>query len=424
MTNVIYNDDDIIRKEYTPNCKKISFIIPSRNNLPYLKNAYNSIRQNSNAYHQICVADDFSNDSTEQWCKETSKIDRAFNYIRNNGPERLGHTILYDRLINRVAVYDIVMIFHADMYVAKDFDINILKYLERGIVVSGTRVEPPLHPRGPEKLIEDFGIQVEEFDTKGFIEYARQQVNDNECKTTTGIFAPWAIYKKDFQAIGGHDPLFRPQSKEDSDIFNRFKLAGYKLIQSWSALVYHLTCRGSRFKNKDDIQRNASGKVFIKGRESQEWLKQNVKSTKNFIRKWGTRVMHDKYMDPIIAPKYNIKYNVIHCNENLLSLLEPMCDIIVVDYDIHDYLITEQPNTDYDLYKKIYYSCDINKSPDADIVVEIDGNKFTENDFEVLIKLPFILKDSGEVGIMEYGNLSFTINKLERKEKDLIYVKK
>ena len=30
--------------------------------------------------------------------------------------------------------------------------------------------------------------------------------------------------KSDWDYIGGHDPIFAPQSKEDSDIFNRFHL--------------------------------------------------------------------------------------------------------------------------------------------------------------------------------------------------------
>ena len=55
--------------------------------------------------------------------------------------------------------------------------------------------------------------------------------------------------KMTFTSIGGHDPLYAPQSKEDSDIFNRFKLAGYELIQTWQGYVYHMTCRGSRFKD-------------------------------------------------------------------------------------------------------------------------------------------------------------------------------
>ena len=34
----------------------------------------------------------------------------------NEGPERLGHTILYDTLVYEYESHDRVMIFHADMY--------------------------------------------------------------------------------------------------------------------------------------------------------------------------------------------------------------------------------------------------------------------------------------------------------------------
>ena len=61
------------------------------------------------------------------------------------------------------------------------------------------------------------------------------------------MFAPWCMYKSDFLAVGGHDELFAPQSREDSDLFYRFYLNGYKLIQTWEGLVYLFTSRGSRF---------------------------------------------------------------------------------------------------------------------------------------------------------------------------------
>ena len=116
--------------------------------------------------------------------------------------------------------------------------------------------------------------------------------------TTEGIFAPWAFWKKDFQEIGGHDPIFAPQSKEDTDIFNRFHLNGIKFIQTWEGFVYHMTCRGSRFA--DGAKRNPNGEVFMKNRETDEWLKQNQKSTREFIRKWGHYCKHDEYMKPIV----------------------------------------------------------------------------------------------------------------------------
>ena len=96
---------------------KISLIQPSRNNLKYLKWSYDSIRKNQGDHEvQICVADDASSDGTFEWCKEIAKEDKLFKFIRNEGPERLGHTILYDKLVNDVAKHDVCMIYHADMY--------------------------------------------------------------------------------------------------------------------------------------------------------------------------------------------------------------------------------------------------------------------------------------------------------------------
>ena len=46
-----------------------------------------------------------------------------------------------------------------------------------------------------------------------------------------------------------------------------------------------MTCRGSRFA--DGATRNPDGEVFMKNRETSEWLAQNQKATRNFIRKWG-----------------------------------------------------------------------------------------------------------------------------------------
>ncbi len=191
------------------------------------------------------------------------------------------------------------MIYHADMYAMPGLDDEILKHIKPGVVVSGTRIEPPLHPQGPEKVIMDFGIEPEEFKEQELLNWFDKDYTWEQ-ETTEGIFAPWAIYKEDFQKIGGHDPLFAPQSKEDSDIFNRFVLAGYKVVQTRKGCVYHMTCRGSRFA--DGAKRNPDGQVFMKNRETDEWLAQNIRSTRNFIRKWGTMVEHDQYLKPIITP--------------------------------------------------------------------------------------------------------------------------
>ena len=394
--------------------KSISFIIPSRNNLKYLKQAYHSIRNNCKVQHEICIASDASTDGTVDWVENVMQLDDNVKFHINEGPERLGHTILYDTLINDYATNDIVMIFHADMYICPKAEEEVDKYLEPGKVVSLTRIEPPLHPDGPEKILADYGIEPEEFNEKQFLQ---DLPKFNRNKTTEGIFAPWAIMKEDFQKIGGHDPLYAPQSKEDSDIFNRFVLAGYKLIQTWDGFVYHMTCRGSRFK--DGAKRNPNGEVFMKNRETDEWLQQNHRSTRNFIRKWGHFVKHDSLMKPIIPPKYDIGFVIKNCNYDLLYELEPWCSTIYTDYAWEGYIRQEQKNTLLDLHTRVKpYDSEKNN----DILIEFDANDFTIKHMNIISQLSeiFSVDKELETGEHELHIFKIIINKLQTYEKNLI----
>jgi hypothetical protein len=326
------------------------------------------------------------------------------------------------------------MIYHADMYACPNLDIEILKHLEPGKVVSATRIEPPLHPDGPEKILHDFGIEPEEFKENELLKFVDDIQTGRDGilygplalnqETSEGIFAPWAIYKEDFLAIGGHDPLYAPQSKEDSDIFNRFVLNGYELIQTWKGLVYHMTCRGSRFA--DGAQRNPDGQVFMKNRETDEWLKQNVRSTRNFIRKWGHMVKHDEMMMPIIPPKYDIGFVVENCGLEHLSALEPWCSDIYGDwvghkgFHVNKYIEEEQPNTDFSLSKKIHTQ---HSEPINDVVVYIDCSKLNNNNFQMLTQLSEILEEQGEIGEFELDEFTVNVKDLNTYEKTLIICK-
>ena len=406
---------DVVYNEWRKQMKPISFIQPSRNNLKYLKWSYNSIRKNLGYIHEICMADDFSNDGTWEWMQEIADKDPNVKIHRNEGPTRLGHTILYDTLINDYATNDIVMIYHADMYALPGLDEEINKYIKKGVVVSGTRIEPPLHPAGPEKILADYGIEPEEFKEQ---ELLRDYESLKQNTTTEGIFAPWAIMKEDFQSIGGHDPLYAPQSKEDSDIFNRFLLNGYKFIQTWDGFVYHMTCRGSRFA--DGAKRNPNGEVFMKNRETDEWLAQNIRSTRNFIRKWGHFVKHDALLKPIVPPKYDVGIVIENCTDELLQSLEPWCSVIYVDTYVEDYIVEENKNTLYNLHKRVR-TTDRFTEGSHDIEIKFDGTKFNNNSFQYIQQLSEILaNDELEEGSFELDIFKITINNIQTYEEGLI----
>ena len=408
--------------------KYISFVIPSRNNLPFLKQAYSSIRDNIELQHEIVMLDDASTDGTWEWMTEIYKKDKNVIIHKNYGPERLGHTILYDEGV-KMCTNEVFSIFHADMVASPNYVINMIKHLERGKVISATRIEPPLHPPGPEKIVENLGMGVEEFNDKKFKHMVEKEEKwmDNKNKTTSGIFAPWMMYKEDFESIGGHDPLFAPMELEDSDIFNRMHLKGYELIQSRDAFVYHMTCRGSRFKDGLEIEAEiplGDGTIWYKPKDSEEYTKLRSIKIREWLRKWGHMVQHDELMMPKIPPKYDIGFQVMNTDINFLRELEPWCSCIYLDGNsdayINEYIKLEQPNTLFDLSKRVkqYGANDVTKN--HDIVVQFDAREFDNNAFQVINNMSEILKDSGEVGKMEYYIFRFFINSMKTYEKELV----
>ena len=388
---------------------KITFVIPSRNNLEFLQLAYQSIR-NLSTKHEVLVLNDASTDGTQEWINNQEDEDLIVHH--NPGPERIGIVGMFDKGIE-MARTEIIMAFHSDMVACKDFDVNILKHLEKGKIITGTRVEPPLHPDGAEKILRNFGIEVDEFNMEEW--YEKSELLKNE-RITEGIFAPWCMYKEDFLSIGGHDELFAPQSKEDSDLFNRFHLKGYKFIQPWDALVYHFTSRGSRFN------KHAGGSA---GKNSDEWLHTTTKNGRNFIRKWGDFIKHDHLMKPIITPKYDIGFIVKTCNASLLHALEPWCSNIYIEDDMQssltiDYFEKEKNNTLYDLSERIK---PYDNEKNNEILVNIDGKTFNEEDWKIIMQLPLIIKDSGSVGRFQLNNIMIDIIQMNEYQNGLIKIK-
>ena len=382
--------------------KPLSFIIPSRNNITYLKWCYESIRKNQSVEHEICFADDASTDGTLEQILVWMKRDKNIKLHVNKGPEREGLTILYDKLVNEYATNDRVVFFHSDMYLCPNADKEIDRLLERGKVVSLTRIEPPLHPDGPEKIISPLGFEPEEFDEEKFDKDVELYTKS---EYTEGVFAPWALYKEDYFDVNGHDELFIPQSREDSDIFNRFYLNGYQFRQIWDGFVYHLTSRGSRFR--DGV-----------GKDSEEWKYSNSRNMRNFIRKWGATPMHDAMMKPIVLPKYDIGLVVKNCSLELVSALEPWCSNIYHDIDdVKNYVEQEQPQTEYNLNNKIL---SINADVSNDVEVRFDAKDITNDNINFISQLPMILQEHNEVGSFAHDIFEVTINTLEHKTKELI----
>jgi len=394
--------------------EKITFCIPSKSNLRYLKTCIPSIREN--AYrkdHDIIVFVDSDEDGTVEWLEQVKDQYNLTYYINPNlGKSLFGIGKAYDYCIEK-STTDIFMIFHADMMLGKNADFKAYQNLLHKTVVCSTRIEPPIHPNAGEKIQIDFGMWPEEWKKEEFNQYVDTQLN--ETKTTEGIFAPWMMYKSEFlEILGGHDPILH-SCREDSDLFNRMKLAGFTFIQPWNSLVYHLTGRGAGSFSGDKDRHDS-------------WQLQMLNSTKEFIRKWQSNVKHSNLMNPIISPRYNIQAVIRNCHENLLEALEPWFDCVYVQTDLPElvnrYVNKEQVNTKFDLTNRIKFFIEESfPSSEIDILVEIDGNSFTVQSYNIIQSLSDIITDSGDIGKFELNGLSITINKLTTYEANLIYNK-
>jgi len=415
----------------------ISILIPSRNGLEFLQWSYNSIRRNQGSHDvEILILDDFSDkDDTWKWLSEISKEDKNLRIFRNAGPDRYGISGGYKFLSLR-ATKEIIAHWHNDMfmvegtldvieeemYETEKVDMGYGEYWTNFIplkknVICLTRIEPPIYNKPglyPEKIIwEDAPIEIEDWNEQNFLNYlaiAKKLWND---RMTGGHFAPFFMFRDEYMRLGGNDiDNFPLQAREDSDWAFRLVLDGFETIQI-PTFVYHFASRGNR-RSKYEAG------TYI---DNPKWKEIDIKSTRNFIRKWQTMNLHDEYLKPKKPIRYNIGFVVKNCSYNLLYNLEPWCDHIQCDIEreiVDRYVEFEQPNTKFDLRRRI--NSPLPKVPD--IIVEIDGFKFNQDDMNYICYLCDILTDSGEENSeMGIGNLRLNIGKLNHHERNLIVCK-
>jgi glycosyltransferase involved in cell wall biosynthesis len=363
----------------------ITFCIPSKNNLRYLKPCIKSIQDNSYYPNEILVYVDQDNDGTVEWL-ETQNVRFIINASAE--PKGIGHA--YDTMFKE-ADREFVIAFHADMILGPHADKHMMDIKTKDNIVCATRIEPPLHPAGIEKIVQDFGMWPESLKIEEFNKFVEENKSD---KITKSIFAPWLIRKDQHL---GHDPIFRSVF-EDADLFRRFKLQGYDLIQSWSAMVYHLTCRGGQFAHAEKME------DFNKKDEA--WQINNSISMNDYIRKWGGFLKQSDTLEPIPNVKYNIGLRVLNCfDSKFISRIEPFFDQIQCEADVTNYIKGASALTSFDLASKFVSEIT------TDMILEADYKDILNNQelFNyILHNLPDLISNE----VQEKGEYELQIFKL------------
>ena len=200
---------------------KITSVIPTFNNLPYLKLAIKSVRQN--AYYSdmtIVVFAENCTDGTNEWLKENGDELGLDVYIENNEVQRgIGGGI--DFCVSKVKT-EFVNILHSDFWIAPNQDIELLKLydgLDKGerLIASSFRVQPNIFPNDPPYRpgtvfypVDDFGAYHHDFKQNIFDEWSNEFSKDNNINIRKAGGAGYFCRVEDHIRMGGNDPIFEP----------------------------------------------------------------------------------------------------------------------------------------------------------------------------------------------------------------------
>lgn len=409
----------------------VSFCInTARNELDYIKLLFRSIQQNfSRLDYEIIVFIDSDNQNTFEWLLTIKDIFPKLKVLKNKLPICYG----YARNINEmflVASGDIVSYLQSDMVVCRNYDLEIVKHLEKNMILCSTRIEPPLHGESSEKLTKGFGLYPNEFNMKSFIEYSDKA---KVSKLTEYFFAPFTLYKEVWNSIGGHDTLFR-RSREDSDILTRLVLNDVIIRQSWEALVYHFTCTSSRGVGWFDVNNvESQAKASVQKQADQVELDR-------FVRKWG-RFNHST--NKIAVYDIVAKITDDNINKYVFSIIEKFFRrVYIKNTTIRDYYINFNKDSHryannllnidtnvWEDYNYLYRREDIlNKilpydECDGDVIVEFSSNNITINSINEVIKyLQDIVGQVSGLGVYELYPIKVHVNALKDISSSLIFV--
>jgi GT2 family glycosyltransferase len=301
--------------------RPITFCINTANNeKDYVLLLLKSLKDNTEInMHEILVFVDTDNQNTYEALLDIKKEIPTLRVCKN--PKQYpvwcqrNISILFDAAQNELLCY-----LQSDMVVGSDFDKHICANLKsKDVVLCCARIEPPLHPESPEKIVKSFGSSPDDFQYEEFNKFVLQLQQENR-PNIWGHFAPFAIHKSTWiEQLGGFDTQFR-SSREDSDMIIRMGLCGLDLVQSWNACVYHFTCVSSRGKDWFTDQKIAQIKNDLQAQA-------DVQELKRFIRKWGFFGHHAK-------PLYDITFEIEldrHVDLGLLKFIEPYCKQLVLN---------------------------------------------------------------------------------------------
>jgi GT2 family glycosyltransferase len=250
-----------------------SILIPSWNNLPYLKTCVESIQKNSMHSHQVIVHVNEGSDGTLDWVKE-----QGLDYSHSS--ENVGVCYGFNAP-SSLARTEFILLSDDDFYFAPGWDTALLEEAQlvkdKRFCISGTMFEHTVSRNTCALAPYDFGKTTEVFDEKRFLtDYAKVPFHD----WSGSNWYPLLLKRSMWNLIGGLSTEFSPGMGSDPDMMMKLWHAGVRYYKGVSrSRVYHF---GS--KTTARIVRNNANRQFLEkwGMSISTFYKYYLKMGKTF----------------------------------------------------------------------------------------------------------------------------------------------
>ena len=262
----------------------ISIVIPTYNNLKYLRLTIDSIIKYTRTKYEILIHVNDGSDGSLQYVKKN-------RFIHTHSKNNLGLCSSIN-LITKKANFNYILYSHDDMFFCPNWDKYAVKEINKikhnKFYLSGTMIEPN---SGHIKF--NAGTNIKNFNKKKLLKnLSRLKYYDHQGTH----FAPHIIHKSIWKKVGGFSEEFNPGFGSDPDFNMKLWKQGVRIFKGINNFrVYHFSSITTR-KNKM-IKKNRGDKTFLR-----KW-----KISIKFFKKHYLR-SKTIYNGPLKNPNKNLNY--------------------------------------------------------------------------------------------------------------------
>lgn len=235
-----------VHESMTSNDQLFSILIPTWNNLAYLKLCLKSIEKNSTYRHQILIYVNEGSDGTADWLETQN-----YEYIHNK--ENVGVCWALNSLRAKVKT-DYILYMNDDMYACPDWDKFLWEEIQQlpdnKFFLSATLIQP--RPFFCKSVIApaNFGESVETFKEQELLEKYQLLPHSDWFGAT---WPPNIVHRDIWDLVGGYSIEFSPGMYSDPDFSAKLWMAGVRIFKGISnSRVYHFEARSTKRIRKND----------------------------------------------------------------------------------------------------------------------------------------------------------------------------